>query len=74
MHPGGAGIAPFKGFIEEREEQMTRYPAAKFGPFELYYGNRDPTEYAYEALLKRVCCCSVNTAAAHACRHSTRGC
>jgi hypothetical protein len=43
---GGAGIAPFKGFLEEREERM-KASTAKFGPFELYYGNRDPTEYAY---------------------------
>jgi sulfite reductase alpha subunit-like flavoprotein len=55
-HPltGGAGIAPFKAFVEERQERM-KGSTAKFGPFELFYGNRDPTEYAYGHDLEKVC-------------------
>ncbi len=43
---GGTGVAPFMAFIEEREE-MRSHGMNKFGPFELYYGVRDPTEFAY---------------------------
>jgi hypothetical protein len=31
--------------VQEREERMKN--GGSFGPFELYYGNRDPTEYAH---------------------------
>ena len=43
-----------KAFIEERYELMKR-GVSGFGPLELYYGMREPTEYAYEDMIKKVC-------------------
>ena len=55
---GGTGIAPFKAFMEERdfllrESQGTR-TRQDWGPFELYYGMRDPTEFAYREEVEQV--------------------
>ena len=36
----GCGIAPFIGYIEEREYEMDKNKGATFGPMELYYGCR----------------------------------
>ncbi len=54
---GGTGVAPFKAFMEERRILQAREPGAAWGPFELYYGVRDPTEYAYADEIKQVSPC-----------------
>ncbi|VEU23812.1 DEKNAAC104798 [Brettanomyces naardenensis] len=36
----GVGVAPFRGFVQERCEQRQRKPSASFGKMYLYYGLR----------------------------------
>lgn len=43
---GGTGIAPFRGFMEERELLIQQ--GKKVGPALLFYGIRDGTEYMYK--------------------------
>lgn len=43
---GGTGIAPIRGFMEEREHLIRQ--GKKVGPALLYYGIRDKTEYMYK--------------------------
>jgi sulfite reductase alpha subunit-like flavoprotein len=52
MVAGGVGIGPMKGFIDEREVLMKCGKTG--GPLELYFGNRNPSEYAYQGLIEQV--------------------
>lgn len=51
----GSGIAPFRGFVQERVERLTRDPslAQRLAPALLYVGCRGPEQALYAAELRR---------------------
>lgn len=51
----GTGVAPFIGFLQEREQQMRRQPQLTFGPIWLLHGCRTPQhDFLYGDELKRL--------------------